>query len=177
MLRSTFSVLMTTGLILTSVVAVGAVVGLTLPENHQAARSARYDAPPALVFAVITNVTAYPDWRSDVDRIEVLSESSEELRFAEHSRERPEAITYRVEEREPPRRFKVRVDDPSLPFDATWTYMLQPFDGGTSLTITEDGQISNPLFRVVARVLFKPTDAMDRYLHDLATVQGLSSLR
>jgi hypothetical protein len=177
MLRGAFSVLMTTGLILGSVVAVGAVVGLTLPATHQAARSARFHASPARVFSIIADVKAYPEWRSDVDRIEVLSGDTDGLRFAEHSRERPEAITYRVEERNAPTLFKIRVDDPELPFGATWTYLLQPFDGGTSVTITEDGQITNPLFRVVARVLFKPTDAMDRYLHDLGNIEGLGNPR
>ena len=173
MVRGLFSVLMTTGLILGSVVAVGAVVGLTLPETHQAACSARFNAPPSRVFEIITDVKSYPQWRSDVQSVEVLTESQDGLRFTEHSHERPEPITYRVEERKSPTLFKVRVDDESLGFGATWTYMLQPFEGGTSLTITEDGEIPNPLFRVVARVLFKPTDAMDRYLHDLATAKGL----
>ncbi len=173
MLKGLISILTTAGLIVGSVVAVGAVVGLTLPESHQAARSARFGAPPDRVFSVITQVDRYPQWRSNVAKVDILSESDEDLRFAEHSSESGDVVTYRVEECEPPGLFRIRVDDEKLPFGGTWTYTVQPFEGGTSLTITEDGYISNPLFRVVAKVLFSPTDSMDRYLHDLASVDGL----
>jgi uncharacterized protein YndB with AHSA1/START domain len=173
MLKGLISILMTAALIVGSVVAVGAVVGMTLPEAHQASRSARFGAAPAKVFSVITAVDRYPDWRSDVAKVDILSESKENLRFAEHNRESQDVITYRVEEYDPPALFKIRVDDESLPFGGTWTYVVQPFESGTSVTITEDGMISNPLFRVIAKVMFSPTDSMDRYLHDLAAVESL----
>ena len=175
MLRHAFAILMTTVLIVGSVVAVGAVVGMTLPETHQTARSARFGAPPARVFEVITDVGHYPEWRTDIDSVEILPDDGKGLRFVERSRE--EVVRYRVEESQPPSRLKIRMDDESLPFGGTWTYVLQPFEGGTSLTITEDGQISNPLFRVIARILFSPTDSMDRYLHDLASIEGLGGNR
>ena len=64
-----------------------------------------------------------------------------------------------------------------MPFGGSWTFVLQPFESGTSLTITEEGTISNPLYRVAAKVLFSPTDSMDRYLSDLAALAGLNALR
>ena len=173
MVKGVISVLLTTGLLVGSAVAVGAVVGLTLPETHEQARSARFVAPPSKVYSVITDVERYPEWRSDVSKVEILPDDGEGLRFTEYSSEREDAIRYRVEEADPPNRLKIRVDDESLPFGGSWTYLLQPFEGGTSVTITENGRISNPLFRVVARVLFSPTDSMDRYLHDLAQVEGI----
>ena len=176
-MKGLLSVVTTTGLILGSVLAIGSVVGLTLPESHQEARSARFAAPPTKVFGVITDFSAYPSWRSDVTRVELLPDDGKGVRFTEYSNERPEPIRYRVEEMEAPTRVKVMVDDDSLPFAGTWTYVLQPYEGGTSITITEDGTISNPLFRLVAKLLFSPTDAMDRYLHDLSSVEGLGGRR
>jgi len=170
-MRNLFSILATTAVLLVTALAVTAAVGMTLPESHQVARSARFDAKPAAVFAVITDVAKYGDWRSDIDRVEVLPDDGEGLRFVEYSGR--DAVTYRVEEANPPTRFKVRVDDASLPFGGTWTYLLQPFDSGTSLTITEDGIVSNPIFRAIAKVLFSPTASMDLYLHDLSGVEGL----
>jgi hypothetical protein len=32
-------------------------------------------------------------------------------------------------------------------FRGRWTYELEPADDGTRLTITEEGQVTNPLFR------------------------------
>lgn len=175
MIKNIVSILVTTAVLVGSILAVTAVVGLTLPESHQIARSARFSAPPSAVYAVISDVARYTDWRTDIDRVEVLPDDGEGARFAEHAG--TDVVTYRIEEASPPTRFKVRVDDASLPFGGSWTYLLQPLDGGTSLTITEDGTISNPLFRVIAKVLFSPTDSMDRYLHDLAGVETLGGRR
>ena len=177
MLKGLISVLTTTGLILGSVLAIGTVVGLTLPESHQEARSARLGAPPTKVFAVITDFANYPAWRSDVNKVELLPDDGKGVRFTEYSPERPEPIRYRVEEMQAPLRLKVSVDDESLPFGGSWTYVLQPYEDGTSVTITEDGTISNPLFRVIAKLLFSTTDAMDRYLHDLSSIDGVGVRR
>jgi uncharacterized protein YndB with AHSA1/START domain len=175
MIKNIVSIFVTTAVLLGSIVAVTAVVGLTLPESHQIARSARFSAPPAAVYAVISDVAHYADWRSDIDRVEVLPDDGEGVRFAEYAGE--DVVTYRIEEATPPTRLKVRIDDASLPFGGTWTYLLQPLEGGTSLTITEDGTIGNPIFRVVAKVLFSPTDSMDRYLHDLSGIESLGGRR
>ena len=45
-----------------------------------------------------------------------------------------------------------RIADPSLPFGGTWTYRISAAAGGGSeVTITEDGEIYNPIFRFMAR--------------------------
>jgi len=167
MLKGLLTALTTTGAIAGTVAGLAAVVGLTLPEQHQIARSARIGAPPATVFKIIANVAGYPDWRSDVSKVE-LQPGDDAFRFTEYSTERPEPIRYRIESADPPRLLRITTDDDSLPFGGTWTYLLQPFDSGTSVTITEDGRIRNPIFRVIAKVLFSPTDSMDLYLHDLS---------
>jgi len=171
MIKSLTSILIGTIALLGVVLGVTAVIGLTLPESHHVARSARFAAPPSVVFSAISDVSSYADWRSDVDRVEVLPDDGEGLRFVEYSGN--DAVTFRVEESSSPSRFKVRVDDTSLPFSGTWTFLLQPFEKGTSLTITEDGAVSNPVFRVIATLLSPPTDSMDRYLHDLSAISNL----
>ena len=35
------------------------------------------------------------------------------------------------------------------------------------MTITEDGEIYNPIFRVLSKVAFSPYDTIDRYQADL----------
>ena len=39
--------------------------------------------------------------------------------------------------------------------------------GGTRLTITEDGEVYNPLFRFVSRFIMGHTSSIDRYLADV----------
>ena len=76
-------------------------------------------------------------------------------------------IAFEAQESEPPRRLVTRITDKTLPFGGAWTFTLQPVDGGTKLTITENGEVYNPLFRVMSRFVFGHTATIDRYLTDL----------
>ena len=147
------------------------VTGFLLPVGHEAAVSARFDAAPSVLFGVISDVEHYPEWRSDVERIEVLSDSGEALRFRAHGADG--IITYVVEESVRSSLLRVRIDDDSLPYGGTWTYVLQPFDNGTSLTITENGEVYNPLYRLIAAVALSQTATIQRYLNDLAGAAAL----
>ena len=50
------------------VVLVGtvALIGLTLPQNHTASRSAHVNARPDSLWDIITDVERYPTWRKDL---------------------------------------------------------------------------------------------------------------
>ena len=151
---------------LAATVALAAVAGLFLPKGHRASRTVVHAAPPAAVYAVITDVAKFPEWRSDVTSVEVLGGPPGSGRFREHGKDGP--IAYRVEAREENSRLVTRIDDPSLPFGGTWTFELRPVPEGTALTITEDGEIHNPLFRVMSKLFFSPYDTIDRYHASLA---------
>ncbi len=58
----------------------------------------------------------------------------------------------------------VRIADLDLPFGGTWTYEIAPVAGGSTLTITEDGEIYNPIFRVMSRFVFGYESTMAAYL-------------
>jgi hypothetical protein len=147
------------------------VTGFLIPVGHEASVSARFSARPAVLFGILTDVEAYPEWRSDIDRVEVLSEPGAPLRFREVGRQGP--ITFQVEDSAEPIRLRVRIDDDTLPFGGSWTYVLRPFEGGTSVTITERGEIYNPLFRLLAAVAFSKTATMERFLNDLRSAEAL----
>lgn len=72
----------------------------------------------------------------------------------------------------PPRTFVARIADPNLPFGGIWTYEIAPADGGSTLTITERGEIYNPLFRFMARFVFGYTATMEAYLGALGKKLG-----
>ena len=64
---------------------------------------------------------------------------------------------------DPPRRFATTIDDASLAFGGSWTFDLAPAGSGTVLTITEAGEVYNPMFRFFG--LFSSKYAsMDAYL-------------
>jgi hypothetical protein len=150
---------------LAALVAVVALIGTFLPKGHRAARTTTYAATPAAVFDAVTDFARFPEWRSDVTSVEILDRAGGLTRFREQGKHGP--VTYRVELREPPARLVTRIDDPSLPFGGKWTLDIQPAPGGAMLTITEDGEVYNPIFRVLSKVIFSPYRTIDTYQADL----------
>jgi Polyketide cyclase / dehydrase and lipid transport len=134
-------------------------VGYALPQNHVASRTISLSASPDDVFAAIWNVDRYPNWRKDVQRVDVLS--LEPLRWRELSG--GDAITFEVAESRRPELHTVRIADPDLPFGGTWTYALTPDGSGTRLAITERGEVYNPVFRFLSRFVFGHTASIDRF--------------
>ena len=98
-----------------------------------------------------------------------MLEPQEEYMLAKRWREHGDngTITFEIVEARPPARLVRRIADPSLPFGGTWTYELTPHASGTRLTITEAGEVYNPVFRFMSRFVFGHTATMDRFLTDL----------
>lgn len=147
-------------------VFVVALIGWTLPQNHRASRTALIHASPDAVFGIVADVARTPAWKSGVTAVDMLPDDAQgRRRFREHANRG--AVTYRVDVAERPSRFVTRIDE-KLPYGGSWTYELRPApDGTTALTIMEDGEVYNPIFRVMQRVFFSPYASMDRYLIDL----------
>jgi hypothetical protein len=76
-------------------------------------------------------------------------------------------MTFVTEESDAPRRLVVRIADPDLPFGGTWTYDIAGVSGGSRITISEDGEIYNPIFRVVARFIIGYEGTIRSYLEAL----------
>jgi uncharacterized protein YndB with AHSA1/START domain len=160
MLRIAILVVGGLGALLLALVA----LGYALPVAHVASRDAVLPVPPERVFAVLTDVEAFPAWRSDVQAVEVIARLPH-VQWRERGSDG--TIAFEVQESDPPRRLVTRISDRTLPFGGAWTFTLQPADGGTKLTIREDGEVYNPLFRVMSRFVFGHTATIDRYLADL----------
>lgn len=153
--------------LLVALVGLMAVIGWLLPAGHQATRSAVVAAPPAAVFATIRDVELYPEWRTGVARVEVLGTIDGLPRFREYGDSGP--ITFRIEQADAPTFMRTRIDDPGQPFGGTWTYVLVPDAGGTHVTITEDGEVYNPIFRFLSRFVFSQTATIEAFLANLTT--------
>lgn len=171
--------------VLVLLVAVVALIGMMLPQDHVAARMVRVRQTPEQVFAIISDVEKVPTWRADVTRVEILPSENGHMMFREHG---SDAITYRVEVSEPPRRRVVRIADTNLPYGGTWTYDVTPVaadgaagaragvDAGplTQITITERGEVYNPIFRFMSRFVFSHHATIDAYLTALGKKVGES---
>jgi hypothetical protein len=148
-----------------ALVVLVAIVGWSLPVRHRAARQATYTTPAAAVYAVIASPRDFPAWRSKVKSIEMMPPQGGNASYREIGGDGN--ILYTVDETVPPHRLVTRIADKSLPFGGTWTYELSPAAAGTTLRITEDGEVYNPIFRVMSKYVFGHDATIDTYLHDL----------
>ena len=155
---------------LVGIVAAVLLIGALVPESHVASRVARYDQPPEAIWTAITDFEEFPSWRSSVDTVEALERPDGKTAWVENGGFGPMPMA--VEETTPPRRLVLRIADPELPFGGSWTYEISPSNGGSSLTITEAGQITSPLFRFMSRFVFGYTATMETYLIDLGNKFG-----
>lgn len=141
-------------------------VGVLLPVAHTATVSASVPAPPDVVWRLITEVEAFPEWRSDVERVERLPDREGRAVWREAGP--TGALTMEVVRTEERRLMETRIADRGLPFGGTWTYRLDPVAEGTRVTLTEDGEVYNPFFRFMARFVFGHDATMRTYLGDLS---------
>jgi uncharacterized protein YndB with AHSA1/START domain len=141
------------------------LVGSRLPQGHVATRQATLGAPPEVVWAAVTDLDAYPSWRTGVKRIERLPDRGGQTTWIEHGGNG--AITFTIDRAEPPSRLVVRIADPSLPFGGAWTYEIAAVPEGARLTITENGEVYNPVFRFMSRFVFGHEATIATYLADL----------
>jgi uncharacterized protein YndB with AHSA1/START domain len=149
-------------LMIATLIALVAVVGSWLPRSHRASRDRMVAASPEAVWNAITEVEAFPAWRSDVRKVERLPDRDGRRVWVEEGRSGK--MTFVAERSEPSRLLVARIADPDLPFGGTWTYEIAPAGGGSRVTITEDGEIYNPLFRFVARFILGYERTIASYL-------------
>jgi hypothetical protein len=124
---------------LVAVIGVVALVGYFLPVAHEASRSAEFNRPADQVFALVADPDLYRAWWDGAD------------------------VKTEVVERVPPSKIVTRIVNETA-FGGTWTMEIVPTPAGSRLTITERGEIYNPVFRTMAKFVFGYTSTMESCL-------------
>ena len=155
--------------ILAALAAGVVAIGMTLPQNHTASRTTHLSAPPETVWGLITDFTRYPEWRKDVTSVEKV-ESGGAPTWREVSG--GDRMTYEAVVWEAPTHLIANIADKGLPFGGSWDYRLAPEGSGTRITITENGEVYNPLFRFVSKYVMGHTATIDKYLKSLSAKLG-----
>ena len=158
--------------VLVLIVLVVLVTGLMLPVEHRATREATFRATPGDVFKAVTDVKAFPQWRPSVQRVEVPTPVDGRPQFREIGKNG--SILFQIDSLEPNHHVVTRIADRSLPFGGKWSYEIIPRGDSTTLRITEDGEVYNPVFRFVSRFIMGHTATIDEYLKDLGKRLGQS---
>ena len=115
------------------------IVGWALPAAHEASRHAEFNQPPEAVYALISDVKNYSTWWPE------------------------NAVDVEVVEAVPPEKFVTRIVGESA-FGGTWTWVIEKTPDGARATVTERGEIYNPIFRTLARFVFGYTSTMENCL-------------
>lgn len=151
------------------VLMIGAVlaIGSALPATRAVTTTRTLPAPPALVHATILDVSAQPDWRSNVRAVEVdttgtswteVTGSGERIRFQLAS-QAPDRITLTFES---PHgytgRWEARLSAAEAPTPA----------GATTITVQEQATTPSPIGRIISRLLFDQQAFATIYLDELA---------
>ena len=138
------------------------VIAALIPKHHTASVSRVVRGAPADVYAIIRNAANAPQWRKDVTRVEILDATH----FREHAKYG--IVTYEIVEDKPGIRYVTRIADKNLGYGGSWTYQFAPDLGGTLVTITENGEVTNLFFRFMSRFVFGYEGNMKKVLAALA---------
>lgn len=147
-------------------VGIMALIGSMLPKTHEVSRSISLRKSPQDVYAVIRDFASHPKWRADVKQVDVEAPQDGRVCFREVARHG--TVNYELTEDVPAQRMVTRIRDTDLGYAGQWTYTLSPENGGTRVTIREDGEVSNVLFRFMSRYIFGQASTIDSYLTSLA---------
>jgi hypothetical protein len=139
------------------------VIGALLPKHHVAQRTAAFNATSEQVFRLISGPQ---DWRTDLSEYKFYDDAGRHM--ISETDKRGQRITYEVVESQSPTSFRRAIADKNLPFGGTWTWSIEAHHGGCAVKIEEDGDVYNPVFRFVSRLLMGHTRTIDNYLAMLA---------
>lgn len=156
--------------IIVGVIVLMAVIGAFLPKSHTASRSTVIAQSPEVLWQALTDYPAFPQWRGDIKSVEMLPNRDGHPLWLEDGKNGK--ITLETIEASPPSRLVVKIADPDLPFGGTWTYELKSNGTGCRVTITENGEVYNPIFRFMGRVFFSPAATIETYLKSLGKKFG-----
>ena len=158
--------LMRVALGLVGIVAIVWVFGTLLPRDHVATRIGTYHVPPEKVWVAITDVDAMPTWRIGLKGVTRLPDREGLPAHIEDTA--AGKLLIQTQAMEPPKKLVNRIGGENLPFGGTWTFEVTPTADGSTLRITENGYVTNPIFRFVGRFFIGYTSEMEKYLTGLA---------
>ena len=149
----------------------GLFLGMRLPREHTAVRTMFLTAPRQAVWQTITDFPKQPEWRHDLKSVERLPDR-DGLQVWRENYKGSDSMTLITEQLIPPT-YLVRTIADEGSFSGSWEFSLltNPVGGGTAITLTERGQVRNPLFRFIAHYVLKYR-SMDDYLRQLAAKFG-----
>jgi len=140
--------------------------GMFIPKQHVVSSSITLSQLPDSVWAVLRDLGGYPNWWSDI-KSSVPDEEGGDKEVWIQKDAQGHALPLLVVQSNPPTVLVTEIVAEKLPFSGVWTYEIEPVAAGSRVTITEDGEVFNPIFRLVARLFLGHHTTIDRCLEAL----------
>lgn len=144
--------------VILALIAVVYVIGMTLPVKHTATITGTVNATPEQVWNRLTDVSKYPEWRKNLKSVTIVSET-EWIENLENDN-----LPLKVKEATPPTRLVGMINDAGLPFGGEWVYQIAPSGNQSVVTITENGEVYNPIFRFVSKYIMGHDTSLKEYM-------------
>ncbi len=150
------------------------IAGLLQPVKHSVTRSIHLNQTPEVVFALLENTTTLPSWSSTVASVEPLPARDGKPVVQCTLKWGHMQMIMTQNECAPPSRLVITMSKPTRTVLGTWTYQITPDTEGCRVTLTEEGELKNPFFRLMARMRGLDTN-INQTLQDLGKKFGNNS--
>jgi hypothetical protein len=137
------------------------IIGVFLPVKHTVSMELSLNAGAKEVWQRLRDFKAYPQWRKLL-AVEVQSDSS----WIEVDK-RNHRLPLKIVTEEPLQKLVTEINSKHLPFGGTWVFVLRPAHDETIVTIRENGEVYNPVFRFVSKYIMGHTASINQYAKDL----------
>jgi uncharacterized protein YndB with AHSA1/START domain len=146
--------------------------GMFLPKAHFVSRSLKIKAPPDKIWQVISDFQNVPSWYPEVIRVQRLPDPQGREVWREVYKG-GHAIKLETMELLPPRRLVRSVaEEKGGRFTGQREFDIAPAEAGCRIKITERGEVSHPLSRLIFRLFKDPALHLEKYLKALAAKFG-----
>jgi hypothetical protein len=144
------------------IVLIIVILGYLLPVKHTVSMELSLDAGSKEVWQRLRDIKAYPQWRKRLQSVEMQSDNS----WVEVDK-RNHRLPLKIVSEEPMQKLVTEINDKNLPFGGTWIFTLRSGNGQTMVTIRENGEVYNPVFRFVSKYIMGHTASIKQYAKDL----------
>jgi hypothetical protein len=145
-------------LVLVALVIIMILIGRMLPEGHIAVQSKSFSSSPSEVWEVISGVEDWKSWRSDLKDITITNDSTFKA----------DDVEYLMSIVVPGESFTTTIVTKDLPYGGMWHYIIEKEGDGCKLTVTEIGDVYNPMFRFMSRFIFGHDGSLKDYMEVLS---------
>lgn len=157
--------------IVITIVNIPIIGGLFLPKSHKITKTLFLNYDPENIWVYINDIEHYPKWRPSVKKVEIVSTNPAGLTSWQEYYHFNSRTMFQITESTPYSDMVIKTADRESYYSCKWNISIKEAENGTLLTIVEEGEIYNPLFRSIAKLkgIDKP---LNEYLSDLKA--GLS---